>query len=266
MLTPWLLLLPPLVGPAIADDPALVERVFAPAIESSAAGEVNWTTLQLTVASRSDRSQGAWQDRRMQEQDALDSLGPRVQDRASEIHITPELTADDVLSATDKLSGRLNEELTSWKVAETRYHTSGGVEMTGELDLHAWLRPALLARASQTPSEGSPGELTGLVLDARGERVPLAIAPVVLAPSGARVVALDLASADALMTGAPVLYVTDPADPAAWSRAGDNPAFGRITDTRSGAWVLSPESTLGTDPRIAPLVAVGKVVVVVDPS
>jgi hypothetical protein len=276
VLTPWLLprsVLPSvlmtvpltvLLRPAIADDAALVERTFAPAIEASAAGEIDWTTLRLTVASRSDRSQGAWHDRRMQEQDALDSLGPRVQSQATAIHITPTVTADDVLSSTDELSGRLNEELKSWKVTETRYHTSGGVEMTGELDLHTWLRPALLARASQAPSEGSPGDLTGLVLDARGESVPLSIAPVVLDPAGARVVALELASADALMTSAPVLYVTDPADPAAWSRAGDNPAFGRITDSRAGAWILSPDSTLGTDPRIAPLVAVGKVVVVVD--
>ncbi len=262
-------LLAALLGPGVAaaDEPAagLVERVFLPVVEGPESGRIDWTASELAVSALSDRSRGAWKDRRMQEQDALDSLGPRVRELASLVRVTPELRARDLLAAGDAAATRLEDDLQEWKVSETRYHAAGGVEMAAELDLQAWLRPALAARAAPQPPTGDPGDATGLLVDARAVDFELSLAPTVRTADGRDVVALALVSAEVTRSRTPVLYVTDPADPAAWKRMGDNPVLTRATDVKAGALVLPADSPAGVDPRVAPLVAAGKVVIVVSP-
>jgi hypothetical protein len=248
--------------PAFAGD--LVERPFLPVKSGPPAAQVDWTALELHVTARSDRSFGAWKDRRMQEQDALDALGPKVRELATGLRVTPDHRVQDLLTGDPKLASRLEDGLQSWKVSETRYHTGGGVEMSAKLDLHAWLRPALASIATQVETTGEPGDATGVVIDARGQALTLPLAPRVQAADGRVLIDLSLISAEVVQTQAPVRYVTDPADPAAWKRAGDAPLFARATDTSGGAWVLAEGAPLATDPRLAPLVAQGRIVVVVD--
>lgn len=249
--------------PALAGD--LVERPFLPVKSGPPAAQIDWTALELHVTARSDRANGAWKDRRLQEQDALDSLGPKVRELATKLRITPDHDVADLLSGDSRMAVRLEDGLQSWKVSETRYHTAGGVEMSAELDLHAWLRPVLAGLATQVASSVDPGEATGVVIDARGQRLTLPLAPRVETAEGRALVALSLMSAQAVQIQSPVRYVTDPADPAAWARAGDQPLFARAIDTSGGAWVVADDAPIASDPRLAPLVALGKVVVVVDP-
>lgn len=242
-----------------------MERPFPPVQSGPPSAQVDWTALQLHVTARSDRSFGAWKDRRLQEQDALDSLGPKVRTLAASLRVTPDHDVADLLSGDPQMAARLEDGLLSWKVSETRYHAAGGVEMSAELDLHAWLRPALASLATELETMGEPGDATGVVIDARGQSLTLPLAPRVQSNSGRVLIDLSLISSDVVQLEAPVRYVTDPADPGAWERAGDAPLFARAIDTRGGAWVVADEAPLSTDPRLAPLVARGRVVVVVDP-
>lgn len=248
---------------ALAGD--LVERPFVPVRLGPPSAEVDWTNLKLHVTARSDRANGAWKDRRLQEQDALDSLGPRVRELATSLRLTPDHDVAGLLSGESQIAVRLEDGLQSWKVSETRYHVAGGVEMSAELDLHAWLRPALASLATELETTGEPGDATGVVIDARGQRLSLPLAPRIQTAEGRALVDLSLMSADVVQVQAPVRYVTDPADPAAWERAGDQPIFARAIDTTGGAWVVADDAPISSDPRLAPLVAQGKVVVVVDP-
>jgi hypothetical protein len=249
--------------PALAGD--LVERPFVPVQSGPPAAQVDWTALHLHVTARSDRANGAWKDRRLQEQDALDSLGPRVRELATSLRVTPDHDVAGLLSGDSRMAARLEAGLQSWKVSETRYHTAGGVEMSAELDLHAWLRPALASLATEVETTGEPGDATGVVIDARGQRLTLPLAPRVQTAEGRTLIDLSLMSAEVVQVQAPVRYVTDPADPAAWKRAGDQPIFARAIDTTGGAWVVADDAPIASDARLAPLVAQGKVVVVVDP-
>ena len=241
-----------------------MERPFPPVVSGPPAAQVDWTALKLHVTARSDRAMGAWTDRRMQEQGALDALGPRVRALATGLRITPDHDVSDLLSGEPRMAGRIEDGLQSWRVSETRYHTGGGVEMSAELNLHTWLRPALASLATEVPTTGEPGDATGVVIDARGHPLTLPLAPRVQAADGRALVDLSLISAEVVRLQAPVRYVTDPADPAAWARAGDQPLFARAVDTEGGAWVVAADAPIASDPRLAPLVARGKIVVVVD--
>ncbi|HCH64062.1 MAG TPA: hypothetical protein DFR83_14755, partial [Deltaproteobacteria bacterium] len=96
---------------------------FEEAIRSVGPGTVDWTNLKLVVDSRSDRTVGAWKDRRVQEQDALDSIGPRMDSAARRLPVTADSTAGDLYTGGE-LGARLEEGARSWQVTETRYHES----------------------------------------------------------------------------------------------------------------------------------------------
>ena len=251
-----------LIPSVLAGD--IPERPFPDVLSGPTTSQVDWTRLELQVTARSDKSFGAWKDRKMQEQDALDSLGPRVRDLATGLLLTPDHGVQDILDGEPRLANRLEAGLQSWKVSETRYHTGEAVEMSARLDLHAWLRPALASLATEVASTEEPGDATGVVIDARNHPLTLPMVPRVQTAEGRVLIDLSLISAEVVQVQAPVRYVTDPADPRAWERAGDSPLFARADDTSGGAWVLAEGAPLASDPRLAPLVAQGRVVVVVD--
>ena len=150
-----------LMPSALAGD--IPERPFPDVLSGPTTSQVDWTRLELQVTARSDKSFGAWKDRKMQEQDALDSLGPRVRDLATGLLITPDHGVQDILDGEPRLANRLETGLQSWKVSETRYHTGEAVEMShGSTSTHgaaAW--PASRRRSRHE----EPGDATGVVID-----------------------------------------------------------------------------------------------------
>ena len=248
-----------LVTAALAADPD-----FLPVVEVQDGGVVNWTELRVEVTSRSDATRGAWKDRRVQEQDAVDRLAPRMSALAEEVSVTPERSASDVIDGDPELGLRLTESLKDWRIEETRYHASGGVEMDAALDLRTWLRPALagLAIAGEPPDR--PERVTGLVVDARGLPFEPSVAPTILTADGAAIVRAQLLSEGTLRLRGPVLYVLDPADPRAAARAGGEPLFAQATALKGGALVLAAASPAALDPALPDLVAAGRVVIVMD--
>ena len=230
-------------------------------------GEIDWSSLRLEISITSEHTMGAWQDRRVQEQDALTLLKVRVAELAEEVPITADLKAGDLMSGGDELAAALRDGLRRWYVEETRYYDSGGVELVGVLELRTWLQPALLSLSSGG-NVGAPTEHTGLVIDARGLRFPLSMAPRVVTATGRPLLHPAALSVQAIRQNSPALYVRDPADPRAAQRAGEEPLFARVASvTPDGSLVLDTESAqrLTASPDLLPLVARGEVVIVVDP-
>lgn len=251
-----------LIAPVLASDAEPYR--FASVTQALAGGRIDWTELRLEISARSDRTMGAWKDRRLQEQDALDGLAPRVLALAERVAVTPERDAAGLMSEEGDLARRLGNSVSAWQIEETRYFSGGGVEMDAVLDLRLWLRPALvsLAAPGQAPAvqEGS----TGLVVDARGLPFEASLAPTLLGADGAVLMrAQDLTEEAARSVGA-VLYVTDPADPRAAERAGSAPVFSQAASVRDGALVLAPASAASLDAALPRLVASGRVVIVMD--
>jgi len=249
--------------------PAPGPRVYENAVRQVGPGEVDWTDMRLVVDSRSDRTVGAWKDRRVQEQDALDSIGPRMDAAARRVPVTSDSTAGDLFTLGDDVGARLEEGARSWQIEETRYHQGGGVEMSAAINLRTWLLPALAGLATaEAPSskvwteEGHP---TGLVIDARGLPFQPSLVPTVTTVDDRSVVRAQLLAPALDARAAPVVYVTDPADPRAAARAGDAPLFAQAVSARGAELVLAAGSRLADAPELSTLVAARRIVVVVDP-
>lgn len=238
---------------------------FEPVLEEVSGGHIDWSELQLEVTITSQHTTGAWQDRRLQEQDAHDRLTSIIDKIAADIEITPGRTAGSLMSSSDALGARLSDGLRRWGVEEARYHHSGGVALDGALDLRTWLAPALVEHASAADLPIT-GEATGLLVDARGHRLTLTLSPEVTTASGQRIVHVSALSEDTARMRTPVVYVRDPADPRAASRAGAAPIFATVAEVQDGVMILDGESAarLTAQGQLPALVAAGRVVVVVD--
>ena len=244
-----------------------------PVVESVEAGQINWTTMELEVTSRSDRTVGAWKDVRVQEQDALDRLKPLVEDAAKRVRLFPGTRAEDHLTPTEdpatlEVSRRIADGLDGWRVRETRYLSNGGVEMDGVLELHRWLRPALLA-LPHTPVDTATDEgPTGILIDARHLAFRPCIAPEIWTADETPLFHPRHINPEVLRVRSPIVYVRDPADPEAAERAGDHPLFiTAASSTKDCVLMLSTsDSQLLTASRAFPsVVAAAKVVLVVNP-
>jgi len=253
----------------------LIAPVFAiePVLESVEAGHINWTTMQLEVTSRSDRTVGAWKNVGVQEQDALDRLKPLIDDAARRVRFDATRRADDLLTteeggAPPSVVRRLDDGIGSWRVQETRYLSNGGVEMDGVLEIHRWLRPMLLSLSK--PNSGVPlaEGPTGLLIDARHLDFKPCLAPEVRTQEGEALVHPTKVHPEVLRSKAPALYVQDPADPLAAKQAGPHPIF--ITAEAAARDCIlelsGVDSTLMTDNvGFKNAVAAAKVVIVVTP-
>jgi hypothetical protein len=244
-----------------------------PVIEPVEAGQINWTTMELEVTSRSDRTIGAWKDVRIQEQDALERLKPLMEETARRVRYDPERQAGDLLTSDDsgpnpKVARQLTDGLASWRVRETRYLSNGGVEMDAVLELQRWLRPMFLDGVQPAVVYDSNNGTTGVLIDARHLSFLPCMAPEVHTDSGARIIHPGAVRTDVLRMRSPVAYVQDPADPLAIQRAGQHPFFVTAVSSKQGCVLtLSPADSqlLSDNPGFAKVVAAAKVVLVVTP-
>lgn len=240
-----------------------------PVVQRVSGGTIDWSALQLEVTVESKHARGAWQDRKLQEQDALDRLNAQITALARRVSVTPTLTAGALIDQGGELGDRLANGLRRWSVAEARYYNRGGVELVGTLDLRTWLWPALVELAEQESPLISGGDRTGMVIDARGMPLPLSLSPILLSASGEVLFDAKNFSQDAARRHAPVLYVSDPADPRAAERAGDAPLMvqAQAVEEASGALVLSPTASaaLRKSLDLPAIASRGSIVVVVQP-
>lgn len=203
-----------------------VAAAFEPVVEQLNGGQVDWTRMEL-VAEASGRPPGgsllSWE---AMEGEARSQLGPKMLKLARDVRMDSTRYVRDLLDGVGRVADRLDDNLSLWEAFQVRYHTSGLVEVEGALSLHPWLRPALVARARGNDRGGPPaGPATGLVIDLRGIKVSPAVAPVVRSEAGEVLYGLDGITAAAAALRMPVVYVSDPADPVAVARAGEQPVL-----------------------------------------
>ncbi len=257
-----------LAGLALAAPADAPRSTFPSVRENLDGGVIDWTVWKLEASAASERRVGAWKDQRVQEQDALDRLAPRVLSLAPQVRLSPESTAGDLMSGGDELALRLAEGLGAWRVVETRYVSSGRVEMDATLDLQAWLRPALVALARQGPAPEPTGEHSGVLVDVRELGFRPCMVPSLVPPEGAPLFDARSLSEEVVRRAPPVIFVPDPADPRAVERAGEKPIFVRAAsaDSRCEIELSAADATaLAGSADFAALSAAGKLVVVVDP-
>jgi len=229
---------------------------------------VDWTNLRMEITIESQQTTGAWQDRRLQEQDALDQLDEKIKSLAEDIQVTPDTTAGDIMESNDPVGLRLQDGLSRWNIEETRYFSGGGVEIVGVLDLQTWLQPALLSLASAAAASDTPETVTGLVIDARGLSFDPCVAPRVATPDGQILMQAQSLPPDTIKSRSPVVYVRDPADPMAAERSGESPIFVRATSVgATGALILETQSAgeIATHPDLVGIVSQGRVVIILEP-
>jgi hypothetical protein len=244
-----------------------------PVVESVEAGQINWTTMELEITSRSDRTVGAWKDVRVQEQDALDRLKPLVEDAAKRIRMFPGTRAEDHMTPSEDpasldVARRINDGIDAWRVRETRYLSNGGVEMDGVLELHRWLRPALLALPYTAVDTATTEGPTGVLIDARHLAFRPCVSPEVWTSDETPIFSPQRINPEVLRVRTPMVYVRDPADPHAAERAGDHPLFiTAAASTQDCVVMLSPSDSqlLNASKAFPAVVASAKVVLVVSP-
>lgn len=237
-------------------------------VEALPGGSIDWTRLVMTVTVQSDQRVGAWMDRRLQEQDAMDRLGPQVRLLADRVRVTPDTLVADVLAGEGDLARRVGDALSGWEVVEARYHEAGAVELSAELDLRRSLKPVLTSLATTEAPPKGEGEATGLLIDARGLPFEPCLVPRVITSTGTVLFGAQRLSADGIEYEAPVVYVTDPADARAVRRAGERPILVRAASVvRGGELMLDPEAGRRVEESsdLASIAAGGRVVVVVGP-
>ena len=203
-----------------------------PVVEKVESGHIDWSSMVLQVTARGDRTVGAWKGQAIQEADALGRLEPMLLEAARAIRVYPGTRAEILLEADPLNNANIIRQLDDglrkqivWRVSETRYLSGGGVEMDAELDLYAWLRPALMARAKGQPQPPSPEGQTGLLIDARHLAFRPCVAPEVHLSDGTVFFGATALSTQTAGAQTPVVYVSDPADPKASARAGSQPEF-----------------------------------------
>ena len=251
------------IGTALAMEPVL---------EKVEAGHIDWSRMVLQITARGDRTVGAWKGREIQEADALRRLQPMLMEAAQMIRVHPGVRAESLMrpgpTANPILVRQLDDGLQKiWRVSETRYLSGGGVEMDAEVDLYAWLRPALVAQARGQPQTPNPDGQTGLLIDARHLAFRPCVAPEIqLADGTVFYSAADVAPQTANVRP-PVVYVSDPAVPLASERAGSQPEFiTAAASTGKCTLVLSGQDSSILPQRAGVLgwLATAKVVIVVD--
>lgn len=217
---------------------------------------VNWTegTVEVVASGADPRVEG---DLRPVEQQALRGVEQRIVGLVDRVPLREGLRVGD-------LPDTLRPSRPGWTVSESRYHTSGKVEVVGAIDLRAVVEGWMSSRAGAPPTEPREGA-SGLLVDARGLVVDPVYAPAIVGPGG-EVLYDGVLDPDRAWERTPVAWVIDPAHPAA-ARAGDAPVLVRAAQAAEGRLVLSAEDAARVHEGLdgTRTLFEGAVVVVVDP-
>lgn len=242
---------------------------FPSVVEKLSGGEVDWTRMELVASAEGEPPGGSLLSWEAMEGEARSHLGPRILELSRLIRMDATRTAQTWLDGANRVADRLDDNLSMWETFQVRYYTSGRVELDGALPLHAWLRPVLVDLAAGREREGPPtGPVTGLLVDARGLELLPAVCPNLRTSAGLSLYSAEAVTPAAIAQRPPVIYVTDPANPAAVARVGEQPLILRATGVRDGVDLLisdADSNTLRDRASEAPFLLHANVVIVVDP-
>lgn len=201
-----------------------------PVLSSNGPSRVDWTSGLLITEISMVQNTVIWQDTRATEKDGRRKLQARLKEQALQLPISGGLVASDIVSEWDQIGDAMTEGLADgmghWRVIETRYFTSGRVELVGALSLTEWLRPyaSMVANGPQdAPNEKMNS--SGIVVDARHLDLTPSYAPRLLDENRKVVFDLSALSKQVAANTMPVLWVQDPANVDVIKRVGDSPAI-----------------------------------------
>jgi hypothetical protein len=249
-----------LMGPALAEsiegEPVDIREELSRDIA------INWTRLTVEVTSGA-RGWGVTATSKALEHTARKKIGPDITWGAHRVQVAADLTVDD-LCREPELGDAVQARIERWIVSEARYYTSGRVQLTGELSLQELLKPWALSVARLAPEQEGRRGYTGLVVDARGTGVTPSYAPRILHED--EVLYAGTLWDDVALFQTPVVYVPDPAHPAA-ARAGDKPLVLQADRAAGTDLVVGSEDFIRfrTGFHDSRVLGDGSVVVVVDP-
>ena len=239
-----------------------------PIQEAFPGGYVDWTRGVLVVSASGSQSAGAPKALQVTEQEALNRLQAQVQDEQRLVRLDSEERAGDRMQNGDPIAAMLLESSGNFIISEARYYSSGRVDLTAELPLHGWLRPALVHAATGDSDQDVTSDYTGVLIDARGFSLQPSIAPKIKDPEGLVLYGLASLSPQTAGEHMPVRWVGDPADPEATETAGERPLIlSAKSVARGGDIVLDEEQAalLLQVTRGTSLLPNARVVVVADP-
>lgn len=227
-------------------------------------GWIDWTSGVLVVETSGDPNTGAWSDAKVAEQAALAQLEARIEEHARNVPYDDDTAASELMGR-EPWAAAVEEGATTWQITESRYHSSGRVELRAELDIHTWLRPVLAEQAQAEPSTKTP-QVTGVLVDAREVRASPCLAPKLLGTSREVVYSSASLTREGASGERPAVWVDDPADAAATDRAGDKPLI-LIAAAASGCDIVLDAQGVASLAGLAgtSVLTTGRVVVVVTP-
>jgi len=238
-------------------------REFGSVTEEIDGARIDWTEYRLEITTRSNRTVGAWQSWQGQEQEVVEILGEKFPIASEQVVLRPGISAGSIMSTRTELGLRTERESRKWHIEETRYHTAGGVEIDAYLEIGPWLSPSLkefaLDQRIPLPETGP----TGVIIDARGVDFAPALSPTIVLGSGQNLTRADRVSLETLEDSSAVLYLTDPADPRAQERAGNDPVFALAHEGARGTMELQ-NTEWTASPDLDALVANGRIVIIMD--
>lgn len=241
---------PPTAASAPPAPPSNVRRTLASGVV------VDWTRHRLEVLA-TERDNNPARDLRPLEQAAMTQIDTRFEAELAKVPVRPGVT-------WAALPDRQELPSIPWRVAETRYHTGGSVDVVGAVDLREVLAPWSTSRAVPPPPP-STSDATGVLIDARGLTVEPCYAPVVQTVGG-EVLFDSIVWKDIAWQTTPVVWVADPMHAEARA-AGLRPEMFLATGADSCTIGVADEDAARWTERVSTLRAVGAggVVIVVDP-
>lgn len=219
---------------------------------------VNWSRMRVEALGVAEDPKLA-HDNRPLEQLAISTVDEAIGPACAKVRVRSNTDMSDVVS------GVSSTVLATWTIAEGRYFRNGKVEVVGVVDILPLLAGWNRRRAQPAPDGGGHRGPTGLVVDARGHNVDPVFAPRVVDDKGELLYDSVLWN-DSAFSHAPVVWVSDPAHPAA-ARAGADPMFVVLDRFAWGELALSASDSAQVRDQFvgSRVLGDGTVVVVVDP-
>ncbi len=226
-----------MIASALAEPEVAPEAPPVPDLVESFGGGVtmNWTKMSLRVTASAE-GRGVNSSQKTVEQQARLSAEPALAAAMMKVQVDAQNTCGDLLEEPS-YQGPLQARLARWSVVETRYFSSGRIEIDGELPVREVLIPWTIEHAQASPPVGQKPETTGVVVDARGLGVSPACSPKLLTEKG-EVLYDGALWVDTANSRLPVIYVPAPTH-ADVARAGEHPSLFKAAQTRGVDLVLS---------------------------
>lgn len=240
-------------------------------VQSISHGEIDWGERAITAtgsgapnldaANAAAARLGAERSAKM---DAFRNLLEAVKG----VRVAAGATAGAMMKTDKQLRTQIEGAVRNFEVLDTKYYSDGGVDVVVRVPLDDVVGDALLADAGSKAAKAdeASGDVTGIIINAKGIDIAPALAPKVVDPSGKPVYSAAFATDDAVAEHGVVEYAKSIAAARKSKRVSGNPilikAMERAADSETDVVVSKKDAAKLS--QHAALLAAARVIVVVD--